>query len=100
MYLNMHPPHLSAQACTSLTASVLLFLTEFNEHICSEDKRGWRNGAKSQRGEWGANREGCGQAEDERLQSSITAIILIRNASSSKLRSILLSLTFDPLGLN
>lgn len=44
-------PARSAPACMPLAASVLLFLTEFNEHIWSEDERGWRDGAKRQRGE-------------------------------------------------
>lgn len=87
-------------ACAPLAASVLLFLTEFNEHIWSEDKRGWRDGAKRRRGERGANGEGCEQAEDEDLQPSIITVSLVRNASSFKLGPTLLWLTFDPLGLN
>lgn len=38
-------------------ASVSLFLTGFSEHIWSEDKRRWRDGAKRQRGERRASGE-------------------------------------------
>lgn len=72
-HLNMHPPHASCMAGPS-QPSVLLFLTEFNEHIWSEDKRGWRDGAKRRRGEWGASGVWCGEAEDEDLQPSIINI--------------------------
>ena len=52
MHLNMHLPSCAVgPTCTPRAASVLLFLTEFNEHIWSEDKRGWRDGAKRRRGE-------------------------------------------------
>lgn len=61
-------------ACTPQVVGVLLFLTEFSEHIWSEDKRGWRDGAKRRRGEWGANGEGCEQAEDEDLRPSIITV--------------------------
>lgn len=57
-----------------VTASILLFLTEFNEHIWSEDKRGRWDGAKRQRGEWGANGEGWEQAEDEDLRPFIITV--------------------------
>lgn len=58
----------------TVTASVLLFLTEFSKHIWSEDKRGRWDGAKRQRGEWGANGEGCEQAEDEDLRPFIITV--------------------------
>ncbi|CAB1433632.1 unnamed protein product [Pleuronectes platessa] len=64
-------PALSTRRARSLQPSVLLFLTEFSKHIWSEDKRGWRDSAKRQRGERGANGEGCGEAEDEDLGPSI-----------------------------
>lgn len=102
MHLNMQLPSSPALSgrCAPLAASVLLFLTEFSEHIWSEDKRGWRDGAKRRRGEWGANGEGCEQAEDEHPQPSIITVSLMRNASSFKIGPTLLWLTFDPLGLN
>lgn len=74
MHLNVHPPLPSCTVgpvCMPFAASVLLFLTEFNEHIWSEDKRGWRDGAKRRRGEWGANGE---QGEDEDLRPSIITV--------------------------
>lgn len=70
MHLNVHSPccpALSAQCTCPFAASILLFLTEFNEHIWSEDKRGWKDGAKRWRGEYEANGERCGEAEDEKL---------------------------------
>lgn len=77
MHLNMHlrsRPQPVSPACTPCVASVLLFLTEFNEHIWSEDKRGLRDCAKRRRGEWGANGEGCEQAGDEDLWPSIITV--------------------------